>query len=583
MAYGQLGGGHGIFGGGGSSTQASLHIDDILTALGIASEAATMPNGTGSVWPDGSTQAAINQALETAVEGKADTSSLTPDAATAAGPLCKDEAGQVVNCGNLEDVAYPQTDNDTLGDLSCSAGQIPKLVEGVWACADDAGGTVATSLIEEAANLQAADFNGLKPFAWTGGNLTLPTAAAHLYRPFGIGFPSGTYGLVPASYLDVISYNGTAITAGYSLACSGVGLYSIMGTGANAWQVFGPASGCTKGTTTHLADLNLSVSSLVFGGEETKSVTVTNAGTRPTTPATSLTTGTHFTISADTCDGESIAPAGTCYVSILSDGTGTYEDTLNIAYNDYPDHAASESPLEVSLSEEAAVSGCPDAAYLLCEMYSGANDCDGTNSYGNNTWTNAGSGTVNCGATAIDDADYAMTVDSSINSIYAYAEFTSAGTVYGMSTIKTNSTFQSASAAFVGWYNSTNHRASIALVGTSDDGNTGKIYVVNGSETSTQSVSAMSTGTTYRLWSYYTKATSGSNGVSWACFTDTSTNSAPSVNSDCSSLPDNCTCLSNGSSNTNLDRLYFGFLSSASNRIITVGKTRVKSTAITLP
>lgn len=316
-------GGPTISGGGGSSTQASLHIDDILTALGIASEAATMPNGTGSVWPDGSTQAAINQALETAVEGKADTSSLTPDAATAAGPLCKDEAGQVVNCGNLEDVAYP---------------------------------TVATSLIEEAANLQAADFNGLKPFGWIGGNLTLPTAAAHLYRPFGIGFPSGTYGLVPASYLDVISYNGTAITAGYTLACSGVGLYSIMGTGANAWHVFGPASGCTEGTTPFLADLDLSVSSLSFTGEEAKSVTVTNNGDRAATPTTSLTTGTHFSISADTCDGEEIAPEGTCQVEVTSDGTGEYEDTLNIAYNDYPDHAASESPLQVSLSEESA--GC---------------------------------------------------------------------------------------------------------------------------------------------------------------------------------------------------------------------------------
>lgn len=72
-------GGPTISGGGGGTpaTQASLHIDDILTALGIASEAATMPNGTGSVWPDGSTQAAINQALETAVEGKAATAGST--------------------------------------------------------------------------------------------------------------------------------------------------------------------------------------------------------------------------------------------------------------------------------------------------------------------------------------------------------------------------------------------------------------------------------------------------------------------------------------------------------------------------
>lgn len=67
-------------------TAASLHVDDILTALGIASEAATMPNGTGSVWPDGSTQAAINQALETAVELKqASSTTLTTAAGNGTG------------------------------------------------------------------------------------------------------------------------------------------------------------------------------------------------------------------------------------------------------------------------------------------------------------------------------------------------------------------------------------------------------------------------------------------------------------------------------------------------------------------
>lgn len=339
---------------------------------------------------------ATQKAVKTAL------SSLTPDAATAAGPLCKDEAGQVVNCGNLEDVAYPQT---------------------------------ATSLIEEAANLQAADFNGLKPFAWTGGNLTLPTAAANMYRPFGIGFPSGTYDLVPASYLDVISYNGTAITAGYTLACSGVGLYSIMGTGANAWQVFGPASGCAKGSTPFLADLDLSTSSLSFTGEEAKSVTITNNGDRATTPTTSLTTGTHFSITADTCDGQSIAPEGTCQVEVTSDGTGSYEDTLNIAYNDYPDHAAADSPLQVACS---GTSGACTASYdsELATAANATDDAGGSETDATTGWAASSTPPV---FDSIDTAPHSgtyhlsVTADSSLDGVSRAISGLSASTLYKIS------------------------------------------------------------------------------------------------------------------------------------------------------
>ena len=59
-------------------TAATLHVDDILTSLGIASEATDMGTYTGDTLTDNTTQAALNQELETAVESKL----ATADAAT---------------------------------------------------------------------------------------------------------------------------------------------------------------------------------------------------------------------------------------------------------------------------------------------------------------------------------------------------------------------------------------------------------------------------------------------------------------------------------------------------------------------
>jgi hypothetical protein len=56
-------------------TQASLHVDDILTALGIASEATNFGAFTGSTIADNQTAKAAIQAVETAVETKVSTSS----------------------------------------------------------------------------------------------------------------------------------------------------------------------------------------------------------------------------------------------------------------------------------------------------------------------------------------------------------------------------------------------------------------------------------------------------------------------------------------------------------------------------
>lgn len=75
---------------GASVDAASLHLDDLLTAVGIASEATHMGTFTGSTIPDNQTAKAAIQALETAVEGKmAGLGSASTDGA----PMCFNGTG----------------------------------------------------------------------------------------------------------------------------------------------------------------------------------------------------------------------------------------------------------------------------------------------------------------------------------------------------------------------------------------------------------------------------------------------------------------------------------------------------------
>jgi hypothetical protein len=66
------------------TTAASIHVDDILTALGIASEAVNFGAFTGSTIADNQTAKASIQALETAVETKLTAASNLSDVANAA-------------------------------------------------------------------------------------------------------------------------------------------------------------------------------------------------------------------------------------------------------------------------------------------------------------------------------------------------------------------------------------------------------------------------------------------------------------------------------------------------------------------
>jgi len=88
-------------------TAASLHLDDVLTALGIASEAVNFGSFTGSTIPDNQTAKAAMQALETAVEGKVSSSSSASYTEPGSNiPLCRTGAGTIGGCTNVTDLAF---------------------------------------------------------------------------------------------------------------------------------------------------------------------------------------------------------------------------------------------------------------------------------------------------------------------------------------------------------------------------------------------------------------------------------------------------------------------------------------------
>jgi hypothetical protein len=90
----------------GYPTAASIHFDDVLTALGIASTAVNFGAFTGSTIADNVTAKAALQALETAVELRAVSSTLP--AYTQPGtnlPICRTGAGTMGGCTNITDIA----------------------------------------------------------------------------------------------------------------------------------------------------------------------------------------------------------------------------------------------------------------------------------------------------------------------------------------------------------------------------------------------------------------------------------------------------------------------------------------------
>lgn len=91
--------GDGIQGGSGT-TAADIHVDDILTALGIASEATHFGSFTGSTITDNQTAKAAMQLLETAVETKAPASGIALSALA-------NQAAQTINANATDGAAAP--------------------------------------------------------------------------------------------------------------------------------------------------------------------------------------------------------------------------------------------------------------------------------------------------------------------------------------------------------------------------------------------------------------------------------------------------------------------------------------------
>lgn len=113
-------------------TQTTLHVDDILTALGIASEATHFGTFTGSTIADSSTAKAALQALETAVEAKVSSSSAATYTEPGSNlPLCRTGSGTIGGCTNITDIAaITASSTDTLTNKTLDANGTGNVLKG---------------------------------------------------------------------------------------------------------------------------------------------------------------------------------------------------------------------------------------------------------------------------------------------------------------------------------------------------------------------------------------------------------------------------------------------------------------------
>ena len=91
----------------GYPTQASLHVDSLITLSGVADDAVNLGSFTGSTIEDNQTVKAALQALETSGETKVSTSSVASYTEPVSNlPLCRTGAGTIGGCSNVTDVAF---------------------------------------------------------------------------------------------------------------------------------------------------------------------------------------------------------------------------------------------------------------------------------------------------------------------------------------------------------------------------------------------------------------------------------------------------------------------------------------------
>lgn len=331
-----------------------------------------------------------------------------------------------------------------IAGLTCADSKVLKRVSGAWDCADDSTGSgsfaVATSAITTDTTLNASDFGsaGLSPVDWSGGNLTLPTAAANLFRPFDFAISSGTRYINPASSSDVLRWKGTALSAGNRLGCTTSGLIMVTGTGTNSWRLTGDAT-CADGGTGFLAAFSSSPSSKDYGSVNVGSTgsqefTITNSGNRAATGGAVSYTGTNsadFTTTANTCDDGSVSPSSTCAVTVQFQpgATGSRTGQLNMAYEDYPGHSASAMTIALSGT------GTTGSSLLFQDDFQQTGASNGLNLYSYNSWGGSSNTTATLTNTGCRNSSaYCLKINGNDVGVYPHT-FTSTST--GKVTIRT--------------------------------------------------------------------------------------------------------------------------------------------------
>jgi hypothetical protein len=232
----------------------------------------------------------------------------------------------------------------------------------------------------------------------------------------------------------------------------------------------------------------------------------------------------------------------------------------------------------IGASSAPAASLCVDGthdsgnnAILLCEDYpgTGTNSCDGSNNGGSLAWTKSGTGGADCTVTGLKtEGAKALQLDGTSNTVAVYASFAATDPVYVMHMLK--------------WPALPGSTKTIMALSSSSTARfysqitSGGNLVVNHGTANNTSVSSMSANTNQYLWYHYDAGT-GADGVAWACFTSDRT--APSITA-CSSVPNNCACVTTGSSTQTVNQVYMSFSSTAANNVQLFDRIRISASPI---
>jgi hypothetical protein len=217
-------------GGGGSTTAADIHLDDLLTAVGIASEATHMGTFTGATIADNQTAKAALQALETSLELKATAANYLP---LAGGTM----VGNLLFTDNTYDIGASGATRPRTGYFGTSVvapvGTFSGAVTAASFSSNKASGVAGLISVYEALTtstlyqgwMGAADLTGNRSYAFQFGNAEPAAGQVMAFAaPTGTGDPNGNPvsaqtwvlpALSPAGYQ--VSFTGPTAARSYAL------------------------------------------------------------------------------------------------------------------------------------------------------------------------------------------------------------------------------------------------------------------------------------------------------------------------------------------------------------------------------